>query len=214
MLFGTAGRIRRRDYWVWMFANTFVMAILLGVAVAGVEQLHLDEDHRSFLGVCVMVVNIALFVGINLCLTVKRWHDRNRPGYMYLIMFIPFFGWTLGLVWTFIECGFVDGTQGPNRFGKLPKGIAFATGDMRFRDMVVFKAQGFKLGIETHSRQYYLSIPVTTHMVKYEEFYRLDKAQFESFKNDVGLGSAFADRCGDGEMDHLLFIPAGSRGLA
>jgi uncharacterized membrane protein YhaH (DUF805 family) len=36
-----------------------------------------------------------------------------------LIALIPFVGW----FWVLIECGFVDGTMGPNRFGPSPKGI-------------------------------------------------------------------------------------------
>jgi uncharacterized membrane protein YhaH (DUF805 family) len=30
----------------------------------------------------------------------------------------------VGFFWTLIECGFLDGTPGPNRFGPSPKGIA------------------------------------------------------------------------------------------
>ena len=55
----------------------------------------------------------------SLALQVKRWHDRDKSGWFVLVNLIPFIGW----LWTLIECGFLDGTQGPNRFGPSPKGI-------------------------------------------------------------------------------------------
>ena len=30
----------------------------------------------------------------------------------------------IGLIWIIIECSFLDGTPGPNRFGESPKGLA------------------------------------------------------------------------------------------
>ncbi len=211
MLFGTAGRIRRRDYWVWMIGKTIVLAILFVPVVMALSQVPVDSDHRTYLEVCAMWVFIALYAGMNICLTTKRWHDRNRSGWMWLILFIPYVGWA----WTVIECGFIDGTQGRNKYGKSPKGISYSTVDMKFRDLVVFKKHWFALGIETHSGQHYLSIPVSNQVISYEEYYRLDKDQFEAFKANVDLGMAFADKCRNREMDHLLILPpAMDRGVA
>jgi len=65
---------------------------------------------------------IVLFVAVlwaRIALIVKRWHDRDKSGWMYLVLLIPL----IGPLWTIIECGFVDGTQGTNRYGPSPKGI-------------------------------------------------------------------------------------------
>jgi uncharacterized membrane protein YhaH (DUF805 family) len=47
---------------------------------------------------------------------IKRWHDRDKSGWWVLINFIPI----LGGLWSLIECGFVKGTNGKNRFGPDP----------------------------------------------------------------------------------------------
>ncbi len=211
MLFSTAGRIRRRDFWLWMIGKTIVLAILLGLAVAGLSRLPVDPDHRQYLQVAAMCIAFGLFTGINVCLIVKRWHDRNHSGWMYFILAIPYVGWA----WTLIECGCVDGTQGRNKYGKSPKGITYATDGMTFRTLVAFKSHWFVLGIETHSGQHYLAIPVSNRVISYEEYYRLDNAQYQAFKTDVDLGMAFADKCRNREMDHLLILPAiADRGVA
>ena len=51
-----------------------------------------------------------------LVLSVKRWHDRNKSGRWVLINLVPVVGW----LWHLIECGFLRGTIGPNRFGQDP----------------------------------------------------------------------------------------------
>lgn len=58
-------------------------------------------------------------IWISLALHIKRWHDRDKSGAMVLIVFIP----VVGGIWSFIECGFMDGTMGPNQFGPSPKGV-------------------------------------------------------------------------------------------
>ncbi len=120
MLFSPYGRIRRRDFWIWMIGKTVGLFLLLVASLLLVPHLPIkDHDTQSLLGVVIMMILWGLFVLSNICLIVKRWHDRNRTGWMYLILVIPVIGW----LWTLIECGFVDGTQGRNRFGKSPKGI-------------------------------------------------------------------------------------------
>jgi uncharacterized membrane protein YhaH (DUF805 family) len=51
---------------------------------------------------------------IVLVVSVKRWHDRNKPSRWVLINLVPVVGW----LWQLIECGFLKGTTGPNRFGQ------------------------------------------------------------------------------------------------
>ena len=54
-----------------------------------------------------------------LALQAKRWHDRGKSGWMFLVTFIPL----VGALWTLVECGFLDGTPGENKFGPSPKGV-------------------------------------------------------------------------------------------
>jgi uncharacterized membrane protein YhaH (DUF805 family) len=54
-----------------------------------------------------------------ICLEIKRWHDRNKSWEWTFIKCIP----VVGNIWALVECGFLNGTQGPNRFGPSPKGV-------------------------------------------------------------------------------------------
>ena len=48
----------------------------------------------------------------------KRWHDRDKSGWWALLNLIP----VIGTLWILIECGFLRGTYGGNRFGPDPLG--------------------------------------------------------------------------------------------
>lgn len=50
---------------------------------------------------------------------IKRWHDQNLPGWMVLINFTG-----VGTLVTFIMCGFLRGTAGPNPYGADPLATA------------------------------------------------------------------------------------------
>lgn len=68
------------------------------------------------------VVDILLYilmipiVWISIATTVKRFHDRNKSGWWYLIAVVP----VIGFFWIVIECGFMRGTIGANNFGEDP----------------------------------------------------------------------------------------------
>jgi uncharacterized membrane protein YhaH (DUF805 family) len=90
-----------------------------------------------------------------ICLNAKRWHDRGksgwlagltvglglgcyalrwvRPGYdidydVYrdLVFMLPIM-YGLMLLWTFVECGILDGQPDANRYGPPPKAYAMAS---------------------------------------------------------------------------------------
>jgi hypothetical protein len=50
-----------------------------------------------------------------LALQTKRWHDRGASGWWNLLSFVPILS-----IWAFIECGFLRGTKGNNRYGQDP----------------------------------------------------------------------------------------------
>ena len=62
------------------------------------------------------LVGGVLILGIATATNIKRWHDRDKSGWMVLILLIPLLGW----LWSLIELGFLRGTEGENRFGPDP----------------------------------------------------------------------------------------------
>jgi Protein of unknown function (DUF805) len=60
----------------------------------------------------------ALFLAwMGFCITVKRYHDRGKSGWWYLLQFIPI----IGPIWAFIELGFCSGDDGDNDYGDGPE---------------------------------------------------------------------------------------------
>ena len=116
-LFRFDGRVSRAPYWLALLAVLLVDSIAFGV-IGGFElfdgdTLAAERKDPSRLW-ALSVVPPSLWIG--LVLSVKRWHDRNKSGRWVLINLVPVVGW----LWHLIECGFLRGTIGPNRFGQDP----------------------------------------------------------------------------------------------
>ncbi len=106
-LLTTNGRIPRSTFWAFS-ALVYGLILLLGSLS---EFKSFPESARLILSILVFPV-----VLMGIIVQVKRWHDRDKSGWWVLINFIPI----LGNVWSLIECGFVKGTNGQNRFGPDP----------------------------------------------------------------------------------------------
>lgn len=93
------------DYWL---KGVLVMLPISFVALA------VDIAIGANGAISLLFVPLSVWVGA--ALLVKRWHDRNKSGWYYWIIFIPL----IGPFWAFIEAGCMKGTKGPNRYGPDP----------------------------------------------------------------------------------------------
>ena len=121
ILFSGKGRIRRSQYWLWSVLKFIFFAIIYSIAgmITGSSQQLMAAGTIPPAMIVVYLVCIPLSIYMGACIGAKRWHDRDRSGWMYLILFIPL----VGVIWNLVECGCLDGTQGPNQYGPSPKGI-------------------------------------------------------------------------------------------
>ncbi len=105
------GRISRQPFWI---ATLIFWAVNWGLA--GISYAIFGEYAANIVILVVPLVLLypALAVGI------KRWHDRDKSGWWMLIVLVP----VVGPFWYLIECGFLRGTAGENRFGPDPLGGA------------------------------------------------------------------------------------------
>ena len=112
-LFSFDGRVGRAPYWLVLLAVMLIDSVAFG-AVGGFELFDGDTIavERKGRFWALLVILPSLWVG--LVVTVKRWHDRNKSGRWVLVNLVPVVGW----LWTLVECGFLRGTTGPNRFGQ------------------------------------------------------------------------------------------------
>lgn len=117
-VFGFEGRLRRRDYWLIIlgkYAVTIALLLLVG-AVTG------DFGDGTGFGPFKMV-QVGLWIPsfwVSVAIALKRCHDRDKGGgWVAFFWLVPIVGW----IWGLVEMGFLDGTQGPNSYGKSPKGV-------------------------------------------------------------------------------------------
>jgi len=119
LLFSFQGRINRAKFWLVHVAMWVVVAIVFSVILGSAAM---SSDPQAALqsvgavgGIILLVVYIlALWIG--LAIAAKRWHDRNKSAWWILIVFVPL----VGGLWYLIECGFLKGTTGTNKYGSDP----------------------------------------------------------------------------------------------
>jgi uncharacterized membrane protein YhaH (DUF805 family) len=125
LLFSFKGRIRRSQYWLTAIIVSLVFTVIFGTVIGIVVAANAAAFEQGQIPTIFWIVYVLSFIPmawVGLALAVKRWHDRDKSGWWVLIALIPI----VGGIWALIECGFLDGTQGPNRFGPSPKGIGTA----------------------------------------------------------------------------------------
>lgn len=99
VFFSIKGRIPRGLYWAASFIQTLVLIII---------NLMLKNVSPEL-----TLILYLPFMYAGICITGKRFHDRNKSAWWTLISFIP----VVGPLWIFIECGCLSGSPRPNRFG-------------------------------------------------------------------------------------------------
>ncbi len=88
----------------------FVPVILFSIGV----DLALDYVYGDSIPVFLILSSVLIWPGF--AITVKRWHDRDKSAWWVLIILVPI----VGLIWTMIEVGHLQGTVGSNQYGDDP----------------------------------------------------------------------------------------------
>jgi uncharacterized membrane protein YhaH (DUF805 family) len=148
-LFGFRGRIMRRTWWLWTLLLIAVMvgavaAVLIHVGKDNMENIMAFDLHSRSLVALLVVVGVVTWIGI--ALGAKRLHDRDIRGFWVVIPTL--IGIAIGVLqhagrggtlehpsltvnllslistcfglWLLVQCGFLKGTPGPNRWGPAP----------------------------------------------------------------------------------------------
>ncbi|TOI53139.1 DUF805 domain-containing protein [Vibrio parahaemolyticus] len=135
LLFSFHGRIDRKTYWIWNVIY-YISIIVFG---AGISKLF-----PAFSYLLLPIFLLVLLIP-DLAITTKRWHDRDKSIYWLGLniplvigriatpmtspmaqepstpqLFIASISLICGL-WILIECGFLKGTSGPNKYGPEPQ---------------------------------------------------------------------------------------------
>ena len=111
-LFSLEGRISRRQYWLNFLLPALGTSLALGLLAGDPSSL----ENSGPLDWLALAWSLAL-LWPGVATQVKRWHDRGKSGWWYLINLIPI----VGGIWAFIETGCLAGDENENRFGPSPK---------------------------------------------------------------------------------------------
>jgi len=112
--------IRSEFWWAFLFKTLVYIALVILMLVLASSMGGIDSsDGEAGLGLG-MILIILFYIGNlipNIAIAVRRFHDQDKSGWMYLLVFIPYIG---GIVVLVFMC--IDGTHGDNRFGPDPLG--------------------------------------------------------------------------------------------
>jgi len=97
------GRASRSEYW-WYALAYFIVIVIAGVL----------DGLLGLPGILGMIVGLGLLIP-NITVSVRRFHDLNKPGWWVLIFFIPIIG-LIAWLYFFTQ----KGTPGSNDFGSAP----------------------------------------------------------------------------------------------
>ncbi len=109
-LMTTKGRIPRSTFW-WFHGILLAVLLFFGFLL---ESKVISESSSGIFGLLMLPLLI-----MRIIVEIKRWHDRDKSGWWVLIGIIP----CVGFLWVLIECGFLPGTKGENRFGPDPSQV-------------------------------------------------------------------------------------------
>lgn len=117
--FDFSGRSRRLEYWMFTLFYLLVclaFGVLLVAGVVGLQQNQMPGP-SFWAGLTGLGLFMLLSVIPSIAVAVRRFHDQDQSGWLYLLNFIPYIGWVILVVFMCI-----DGTRGSNKFGDDPKG--------------------------------------------------------------------------------------------
>ncbi|MDY3695632.1 DUF805 domain-containing protein [Proteus sp. fly-1013] len=111
-----SGRARRKEYWMFTLVNTIIITVLYAILMSSIDMYTGEVSSLgSIAGIIIGIYSLAIIVP-SLAVTIRRFHDQDKSGWMFLLAFIPAVG---GLIVFVFMC--LEGTKGDNRFGPDPK---------------------------------------------------------------------------------------------
>ena len=103
------GRAARSEFWWWV---VFVALVQFAAAIVLTIILIIFQNvgFLQWLSVLIFMVIVLAFILPSIAVSVRRLHDRDLSGWLYLLSFVPFGGLVLFIFYV------LPGTPGPNRY--------------------------------------------------------------------------------------------------
>lgn len=121
--FSPKGRFGRLSYIAWLFITSMLYScalfIVFGVAAvallksgAGFDPTLLMTTGLGIFTIILFIAVIIIFTVVSVCLCIRRLHDLNKSGWLWLLFLIPIVNIIFG-IYIFVA----KGTDGPNNYG-------------------------------------------------------------------------------------------------
>lgn len=112
--FNFSGRAPRREYWLFQVQLIVLYVGMLLAAGALGERFPSDATYEVVGGASIVAV-LFYFIA-SLSSGVRRIHDHDKSGWLFLLSFVPLLGWIF-----FLIMGLTPGTAGDNSYGRDPR---------------------------------------------------------------------------------------------
>jgi len=110
------GRARRKEYWMFALVNIIIALILVAIIALTVNQETGEPSTIGMVAIGILVIYALATLIPGIAVSVRRLHDSDKSGWLYLISLIPFGS----IVLIVLFC--LDSTPGTNQYGENPKG--------------------------------------------------------------------------------------------
>ena len=110
--FKFTGRARRQEYWGYTLFNvlTYFVVFILDILISAIAF-----DGNDFVPMLTFIWFLYQIIP-SIAVTVRRLHDQDLSGWLYLITWVPYIGWLVIFVFMLI-----DSRPEPNAHGPSPK---------------------------------------------------------------------------------------------
>ncbi|MBB3356662.1 MULTISPECIES: DUF805 domain-containing protein [unclassified Novosphingobium] len=118
-MFEFRGRSRRREFFSLVLSGIAVFLLFFSVfmPVHLWDKAAAPETNRwDIVAISGMAILVLVWAWAHMAVCIRRFHDQDRTGWLYLISFVPYVGGLIVFVMMFLP-----GTPGPNRYGADPK---------------------------------------------------------------------------------------------
>jgi uncharacterized membrane protein YhaH (DUF805 family) len=132
LLFSFFGRVGRGGFWLGVLMSVVfsLTGLLLAVGIFGMPQMALGPDGlpdpaapaAGINPLFLVIAGIGYVLGAwtSIATAVKRLHDRGKSGWWFLLMMVLSVI-IVGTIWYIVECGILEGEEGPNKYGPDPR---------------------------------------------------------------------------------------------
>jgi uncharacterized membrane protein YhaH (DUF805 family) len=109
--FDIKGRSRRKEFGYFLVPNMLILILLAGAVIALADSEETITWVRSAFWLC-----LAAIIVPKTTLTIRRLHDIELPGWLFLLGLVPFAGLVLDMF-----CLLAGSNPRPNKWGVSPK---------------------------------------------------------------------------------------------